>query len=87
MKVRCSDRTQVTFANGLVGSCCEHHEIDDVSAGNRVVVAESGKPAPFKRTNVATQQLHGVGLSPKTLQAVDAELRAIEALARDGVEE
>jgi hypothetical protein len=45
MKVHCCDRTQVTFTNGLVGSCGEHHKIDDVS--NRRVVAESRKPAPY----------------------------------------
>src|SRR6476620_6417308 len=38
-----------------------------MSTDNRGVVAESCKRAPFKTTNVATQQLHGVGLSPKAL--------------------
>ena len=66
-KVHCCDRTQATFTNGPVRTCCEHHEIDDVFADNRVVVAESRKPASFKRTNVATQQFHGIGLSPKAL--------------------
>ena len=41
--------------SGGMRSCCEHHEIDDVSAGNRGVVAKGCKPAPLKRTNVATQ--------------------------------
>jgi hypothetical protein len=67
VKERCCDPTQAGFTNGLVRSCCKHHKIDDVSTGNDMVVAKSRKPAPLKRTNVATQQLHGVGLSPKAL--------------------
>src|SRR5262245_53517131 len=67
MSVRCCDRTQAAFTNGLVRSCCEHYEIDDVSAGNRGVVAKGREPGPFKRANVTTQQLHDVGLSPKVL--------------------
>ena len=60
------DGARAALADGAAGSGGEHGEIDDVPADNRAVVDGNRKPL-LNGANVATQQLHGFGLSPKSL--------------------
>ena len=54
------------LGDGAAGCGGEHGEVDDVPADNRAIVDGSREPL-LNGANVATQQLHGFGLSRKPL--------------------